>query len=178
NFSNFGKRGVLMGKNYDLPDYLDVQQIKAEHKDEAIAKIKNLCLEQSFAVLASRGKESAYTSLISFVVNEDFQEIIFASPTDTKKIDFIKKNKEVSLLIDNRDSNPNSINDILAVTVMGKAYIVNEKAGKYQEALGKKHQYLADFIKAPTTVIVRIKIDYYHYVSRFQEVIEWSPIDK
>ena len=165
----------MLDKKYDAPELIDTR--KKENKIQAFEEISELFGEQSFAVLATHGTEESYNSLISFVVNDDFSQIIFASPVDTKKIHNIRKNKQVSLLIDNRDTNPESINDILAVTASGKADIIEEekKKEKLANALIKKHSYLADFIKASTTAIIEVDISNYYYVSRFQEVFEWSP---
>lgn len=164
-----------MGKNYDEPKYIDVN--KENNNEQAIQLIKDLCTEQSFAVLATQGNQESYTSLISFAVSSDYGQIAFATPVNTKKLDFIKGNNQVSVLIDNRSTDPESINDIVAVTVMGQARVLNETAEieKWSKALMAKHNYLANFIQAPTTAIVLIDVAKYYFVSSFQAVVAWVP---
>lgn len=167
-----------MTKNYDAPSYIDVKQSDKKEKKDKINELKELCENQTFAVLASLAEKEAYNSLISYAVSDDFKEIIFASPEDTKKIRCIKKNKNVSLLIDNRDRNPKSINDIFALTVRGRAEILKSDLAPYKKQLKTRHPYLKEFIDAETTAIVRIKVSHYYYVGSFQEVFDWTPTEK
>lgn len=164
-----------MRKNYDEPQYIDVNQ--ENNRAEAIERIKSLCTEQSFAVLATQGNQECYTSLISFAASSDYRQIAFATPVNTKKLDLIKGNQQVSVLIDNRSNNPASINDIVAVTARGQARVLAETAeiANWSEALVAKHGYLANFIQAPTTAIVLIDVASYYVVRRFQAVMEWMP---
>lgn len=167
-----------MTKNYDAPSYIDVKETDKKDSQKKIEELKALCQSQTFAVLASHGPNEAYTSLISYSVSDDFKEIVFASPKDTKKINFIQENKNVSLLIDNRDSNPKSINDIFALTVRGRAEILKSDLATYKKQLKTRHPYLKEFIDAETTAIVRIKVSHYYYVGSFQEVFDWTPTEK
>ena len=88
-----------------------------------------------------------------------------------------KKNKSVSILIDNRSKNENNINDIAAITSLGQARVLKEKEeiDKWSKFLTDKHTYLDEFIEADTTAIVLVDIYKYYNVSSFQQVIEWSP---
>ncbi len=167
-----------MKKDYDEPKYIDIKREDKSDRKKAIERIKKLCQEQLFGVLATQGQRECYNSLISFETSEDLSKIVFATPIATKKFDFIKQNDSVSILIDNRSSNPESINDIAAVTAMGKVKILKEKeeTNKWSHALVDKHNYLESFIKAPTTAIILMEIDKYYYVSSFQEVVEWDPV--
>lgn len=165
-----------MNKNSDSPKYIDVKRTDNQRKAETIERMKELYRKQSFGVLATQGEEDASTSLISFVVSDDFSQLIFASPSDTKKIDLIKQNQEVSILVDNRDQQPETINDIVAVSAKGHAKILDKNSKEeFSNALIEKHQYLKDFIAADSTVIVSVDISKYYYVSSFQETLEWSP---
>lgn len=168
-----------MTKKYDEPKYIDVKREDSQNKrqkEKSIKMIKSLCTNQSFGVLATQGDETSYSSLISFVTNDDYSKLVFATPIDTKKLDYISKHNGVSVLIDNRNDNPNNINDIVAVTVMGKAIILDEdKKDFWIELLVDKHEYLKKFTDAPSTAIVMVDISKYFYVSSFQEVFEWDP---
>lgn len=169
-----------MTNKYEEPKYINVKRdikLDQKEKNKSIETIKNLCRDQSFAVLSTQGMNGCYSSLISFAINEDYSTMVFATPIDTKKIEFIKKNSGVSVLIDNRNDNPNDINDIVAVTVIGNARIL-EKNGNdlWTQLLIDKHNYLESFAVASTTAIVIIDISKYLFVSSFQEVIEWCPL--
>lgn len=166
-----------MKKRYDEPKYIDVRQADHSSNEQALKLIKQLCQEQSFAVLSTQGNQECYSSLISFVTSPDFCQLAFATPINTRKLDFIKANQRVSVLIDNRANNPDSINDIVAVTVMGKAKMLTEQAQteRWAQALIAKHGYLENFIQAPTTAIVLIDVAKYHFVSSFQAVVAWTP---
>lgn len=169
-----------MVKNYDKPEYIDVKRSdtgSVKNQDKAIELIKEMLENESFGVLATKGDNGCYTSLISFASNNDLTTILFATPIDTKKYEMIIKNNNVSILIDNRSDNEKSINDIAAITSIGEARILKEEAEKekWSKVLLDKHSYLDDFIEAETTALILVEISKYYYVTSFQEVIEWIP---
>ena len=169
-----------MGKDYDKPQYIDVKRDdKTDKKKEfkTINLIKEILSHQSFAVLATNRDHESYTSLISFASDEDLKNIAFATPIDTNKFKMIENNNNVSILIDNRSNNENSINDIGAITSIGSARILKEKEDikKWSRVLIDKHAYLNDFINAETTAIVLVEVSNYYYVTSFQEVLQWNP---
>lgn len=170
-------------KEYDEPMFIDVKRvnkgniknIKALNKT-AIA-IKELCDDQSFAVLSTQGTDQPYSNLISFAASDDLVNIVFATPIQTRKYNIIKHNRKVSLLIDNRSNQPDSINRISALTAIGNVKILKEEEeiNKWSKLLLDKHYYLNSFINAKSTALVLIEISKYFYVRRFQEVVEWTP---
>lgn len=170
-----------MTKDYDEPMFIDVKRKGAEDEgkddDKTINAMKDLLEDQSFAVLSTQGTEQPYSSLISFASTEDLECIIFATPIQTRKFNLIKQNQKVSLLVDNRSNQPDSINEISALTAIGNVEILTEKGDieHWSKLLIDKHKYLNDFIKASSTAIIVIKVSKYFYVRRFQEVFEWSP---
>lgn len=169
-----------MVKDYDKPQYIDVKREEKSNKKNNLATIeliKEMLNHEAFGVLATNTDNECYTSLISFSVDHDLKTMVFATPKDTKKFKMIEKNKSVSILIDNRSNNENSINDIGAISSLGLARILNEKeeVKKWAKVLIDKHAYLDDFINATTTAIILVEISKYYYVTSFQEVLEWSP---
>jgi len=165
-----------MKKNYDEPIY-KVKQA-GNIADEAIqSEIKNILLSESFAVLSTQGDGQPFSSLITYACSEDFKKIIFATPLATKKFDLISKCSKVSIMVDTRSSNPESINDINAITISGDALIAEDNQDKtlYLSLLVKTHPYLESFVNAPTTGIISVNVEQYLYVRKFQEVIEWTP---
>lgn len=179
NFSD-SREALSMGIKYDKPHYVEVQRedtANHEKKAKAIESIKTMLRNESFGVLATNAKNESYASLISFVTNEEATFLAFSTPIDTRKYRMIEKDGNVSLLIDNRSANLEDINQIAAITVIGKARIVTDKKEqkKWSQILIDKHSYLDDFICADTSAIILVEIETCHYVSSFQEVVEWSP---
>lgn len=169
-----------MIKKYDKPQYIDVKRGNTsdnKKKNQARESIKEILNKESFGVLATNRYDQCSTSLISFANSDDLTTIVFATPIETKKFEMIEENENVSILIDNRSDNENNINDIIAISSLGKARILKEKEEikKWSKVLIDKHNYLDEFINAETSSIVLVEILKYYYVSSFQEVIEWSP---
>lgn len=169
-----------MGKEYDKPHYIEVQREDAadyEKRAATIEAIKEMLKNESFGVLATNAKNESYTSLISFVTNKEATLLAFSTPIDTRKYRMIENDGNVSLLIDNRSSNLEDINHIAAITAIGKARILKDmkERKKWSQILIAKHSYLDEFICADTSAIILVEISKYHYVSSFQEVVEWQP---
>ncbi|MEI8390796.1 MAG: pyridoxamine 5'-phosphate oxidase family protein [bacterium] len=165
-----------MKKLYDEPLYTEKQNEKIA--DETIQnEIKKILLSQSFAVLSTQGNGQPFSSLITYVCSEDFKKIIFATPLATRKFDLISKCGNVSIMVDTRSSNPESINEINAITIIGNAKIAEDNQDKllYATMLIKSHPYLETFVKSSSTAIIAVDIEKYFYVRKFQEVIEWNP---
>lgn len=169
-----------MVKKYAKPNYIEVQREDTEDLEKrqtAIESIKMILKNEAFAVLATNAKNESYTSLITFVTNEEATFLAFSTPIDTRKYRMIEKDENVSLLIDNRSDNQEDINDIVAITAIGEARILKDikERKKWSRMIIDKHNYLDEFICADTSVIILVEIMKYHYVSSFQEVVEWNP---
>lgn len=165
-------------KEYDEPLFVDITHGKAENDREQVeAEIRELCSAQPFAVLATHGDGQPYTNLISFAFSENFDHFVFATPAQTRKYDLISKNNKVSLLIDNRAQQPESINLIRAVTITGKAKIIEDpgQVGKWSNLLISRHSYLEKFVKSSTSALILVDNIRFFYVRRFQEVYQWTP---
>lgn len=171
-----------MAKDYDEPMFIDVKRSDDDDKeldlsDSVIQSIKQLCEDQSFAVLATKGTDQPYSSLIGFATSEKLDYIVFATPVQTRKFNLLTHNQKVSLLIDNRSNQPDSINRISALTAIGSVSVLEKESEikEWSNILMDKHPYLSKFINASSTAIVLIKVNKYFYVRRFQEVVEWTP---
>ncbi|MFU8794157.1 MAG: pyridoxamine 5'-phosphate oxidase family protein [Dethiobacteria bacterium] len=167
-----------MKNDYDEPMFINVVSCRDDCSKEQIeAEIKEIIFNQPFAVLATQGEGQPYTSLISYAASTDLQHLVFATPVQTRKYSQIIKNKRVSLLIDNRSQQPESINLIRAITVTGQARALEkeEEAEQWARLLLNKHSYLAKFVKSNTSGLILIKVVRYFYVRRFQEVYQWIP---
>ncbi len=170
-----------MNNNYDEPAFVDVVAGNTENAGDQIeAEIRALCFEQPFAVLSTQDGGQPYTNLISFAISENLDQLIFSTPARTRKYNLIKKNKKVSLLIDNRAQQPESINLIRAVTITGTARALSDpkEVEHWSDLLINRHNYLEKFIKSPSSSLILIDIIRFFYVRRFQEVYTWKPVNR
>lgn len=167
-----------MNHDYDEPMFINVVSCRDDCSKEQIeTEIKEICFNQPFAVLATQGEGQPYTALISFAASSDLQHLVFATPSQTRKYSQIIKNNRVSLLIDNRSQQPESINLIRAITITGQARPLEkeEEVEQWSRLLLDKHSYLTRFVKSNTSSLVLIRVVRYFYVRRFQEVYQWIP---
>ena len=79
----------------------------------------------------------------------------------------------VAVLVDNRRNDPADFIEAAALTALGKAWELQgvERQQFVKVYLGK-HPYLEEFAASPTCALLRIKVDKYIVVTRFQEVRE------
>lgn len=139
--------------------------------------IRKLLESQEFAVLATRGEDITVTSLITFASSFDLKNLVFATPRDTGKFNLISSDENISILVDDRSLQQDSINKISALTITGKARILSNENEIFEWGglLLKKHPNLNSFLKTPTSAIILVEVIRYHYVKKFQEVWEWDP---
>lgn len=117
-----------MDKKYDEPQYIDVDRTSPEgiQAKDLKEEIKKLCDSQPFAVLATQGKDTTNASLISFMMSDDLKYMVFATPVNTTKYDFIVEQENVSVLVDDRSLQQDRINEISALTIVGKGKILSK----------------------------------------------------
>lgn len=169
---------MVIKKEYDEPEFIDVTKGQADLvSDQIVCEIKDLCFGQPFAVLSTQSDSQPFTNLISFAFNEDLDRFVFATPAQTRKYSSISRNGKVSLLIDNRAEQPDSINQIRAATVTGRAKILEDpkEIELWSTVLIKRHSYLEKFIKSPSSGLILVDVIRFFYVRRFQELYQWKP---
>lgn len=144
---------------------------------EETARLKHtvgdLLKGQNLAVLSTHHKGQPYASLVVFAATEDLKQILFATTRATRKYENIVQDPRVALLVDSRTNLNSDIHGAIAVTVTGRAEEVKEKD---KEAFLKiylaRHPHLKDFVRSPTCALLRVKVETYYMVSKFQKVIE------
>lgn len=168
-----------MVKKFEEPIFLNVQKnyTNEENARELENDIRKLLESQAFAVLATQGEKLIVTSLITFESSFDLKNIVFATPRNTEKFNLIDRDENISILVDDRSIHLDSINEISALTIIGKARILsNEKEIlEWGSQLTKKHPNLTSFVKAPSSAVILVEVVRYQYVKKFQEVWEWDP---
>ena len=99
--------------------------------------------------------------------------LFFATTQSTRKFANLSGDPRVSMLVDNRTNNPSDFRWAKAVTVTGKAEKIDkEKEVEITETYLRKHPHLKDFLDSPSCALIRIRVETYYLVTRFQEVME------
>jgi len=138
-----------------------------------IAEIRELIDRNYFAVLATRGKEYPYCTLVGFAATADLRHILFATKRHTRKYGNITADRRVSLLMDSRTNRAEDVMRAKALTALGKAEeLRGAAAARLKKTYLERHPNLRGFAENPNTALFRVKIDRYILVSRFQEVFE------
>lgn len=168
-----------MSKKTEEPLYIELHKnsLKGENVIELQDDIRKLCESELFGVLATQGKGITHASLISFAISNDLRYIVFATPINTGKFNLIAAEENISVLVDDRSSHKDSINEISALTIIGKGKILADENEIYKWAtlLIEKHPNLNTFVKAQSTAIILVDVEKYLYVKKFQEMTEWDP---
>jgi nitroimidazol reductase NimA-like FMN-containing flavoprotein (pyridoxamine 5'-phosphate oxidase superfamily) len=141
--------------------------------DRRRQSLKDLLDSQKLAVLGTHREGQPYGSLVSFAATEDLKQLLFATTRSTRKYENLTADARVSMLIDNRSNRDADIHEATAVTATGRA---DELEGTEKERFLRlylaKHPYLQDFVNAPTCALLRVRVETYYLVNRFQEVTE------
>lgn len=136
--------------------------------------LQELFRSQRYAVMATNEHEQPFTSLMAFAATNDLRQLVVLTERATRKFANLKANSQVALLIDNRENKGSDTQDSVAVTAIGEAEEADAEAGALLLDLYlARHPYLAEFAASPSCAIVRVKINSYLLVSRFQKVLEW-----
>lgn len=137
------------------------------------AFLKDLFYSQRLAVLATQSKKQPYGSLVAFMATNDLKHLLFVTTRATRKYDNISSNPRVAMVFDNRSNQESDFHQAAAVTATG---VVKEVVGPEKEVFQKlylsKHPYLKDFVSSPTCALLKVEVETYFVVSRFQNVVE------
>jgi len=140
---------------------------------DPLGKVRELLLLQRLAVLSTRNDDQPYGNLICYVASSDLRHILFATTRSTRKYANILGEARVALLVDNRSHDPADTFRSLAVTILGKVHELegNEEI-QAREAYLKRHPHLEEFVSSPSTALLRLDVEKYILVRRFQDVTE------
>lgn len=142
-------------------------------KTDGISGVRQLLLTQTLGVLATRGEEYPYTSLVGFAANGDLNVLVFATMKQTRKYANLKNHPAITMLVNSATNTAGDFNDASSVTVLGRAV---DPEGEEREALKSlylsKFPFLDDFVKDPACALVKMEIEKFILVTRFQEVTE------
>jgi nitroimidazol reductase NimA-like FMN-containing flavoprotein (pyridoxamine 5'-phosphate oxidase superfamily) len=140
---------------------------------ETLALIRNLLESQNLAVLSTQNHGQPYCNLIALAATGDLKYLLFATTRATRKYANLMADSRVAVLVDNRRNDASDFAAAAALTALGKAWEVQgaERQQLLAVYLGK-HPNLEEFVTSPTCALLRIRVDTYIVVTRFQEVRE------
>jgi heme iron utilization protein len=128
-----------------------------------------------FAVLATDNDGFPYTNIIGYLLDDDLKSLYFFTSRHTRKFRNIQKNPFVSVLIDNREIYADKTYLITAITMLGKASIIDRVHKHIRQRYLSRYMELGSFTESSFNKLIKIDISRYIVVSRFQEVIEMEP---
>ena len=147
-----------------------------EDSGEIKGTLKELFSSQKLAVLSTQSEGQPYASLVSFVATDDLKYLLFATGRATRKYANLTADSRAALLVDSRSNRDSDLHRAIAVTATG---IVDEVQGPDRDRLVglylAKHPYLDEFVNSPSNALLRLKVETYVMVSRFQNVIVLHP---
>jgi nitroimidazol reductase NimA-like FMN-containing flavoprotein (pyridoxamine 5'-phosphate oxidase superfamily) len=143
---------------------------------EVLETIRELLTSQRLAVLSTQNQGQPYGNLVAYAVTSELKYLLFATSRATRKYANLLADSRVSLLIDNRSNEAADFAKAAAVTVLGQAW---EMYGADRQQLLpvylERHPYLRDFATSPNCALLRVKVEKYILVNRFQDVREIHP---
>jgi nitroimidazol reductase NimA-like FMN-containing flavoprotein (pyridoxamine 5'-phosphate oxidase superfamily) len=150
----------------------EAREVKVVDHQQLTLQLKALFASQGLAVLSTSERGQPYCNLVAFSSSDDLRHLVFATTRATRKFSNIGSEPRVSMLVDNRSNKVSDFHEAMAVTATGNA---SEVMGPARDALLKvylaKHPHLEDFVMSPTCALMRVEVDRYYVVSRFQHVM-------
>jgi nitroimidazol reductase NimA-like FMN-containing flavoprotein (pyridoxamine 5'-phosphate oxidase superfamily) len=150
-----------------------MRTIQMEKTSQLKIFLKDLFSSQRLAVLATQNRGRPYGNLVAFMATDDLKHLLFATTRTTRKYANISKNPRIAIVVDNRSNQESDFHQAAAVTATGvvKEIMGPEKA-RFQELYLSKHPYLKDFVSSPTCALLKVEVETYTIVNRFQNVME------
>lgn len=147
------------------------------NKSEEISGLKQIIRDlfsvQKLAALSTYGHGQPYASLVAFAATEDLKYIIFATTRSTRKFENISSESNVSLLIDNRSNEEKDFSHAAAATALGRAEeIRGPEKDLFAEMYLTRHPHLKEFVSSPSCALLKVTVQKYYVVQRFQNVRE------
>jgi general stress protein 26 len=140
-------------------------------KKVGLDKIKLLLESQMLGVIATDMDGHPYANLVAFASTKDLKNIIFATSKNTTKYKNIKHNAKTSVLVDNRQNTPSDFEKSVSLTAFGEAKEIIINNTYYKKLYLDKHPKLMSFVNSSDCALIKIQIDRYQYVNKFQNII-------
>jgi nitroimidazol reductase NimA-like FMN-containing flavoprotein (pyridoxamine 5'-phosphate oxidase superfamily) len=149
------------------------RQMLLSEESELEQLIRDLFASQKLAVLGTQNRGQPYANLIAFAASEDLTSLYFVTGRATRKYANIEADARVTVLIDNRSNQDSDFSQAAAVTATGAAQeVVGSKRDEVLAIYLAKHPMLEEFVRSPTCALLRVEVQTYYLVRRFQNVME------
>jgi heme iron utilization protein len=145
--------------------------------EDGAGRVKELLDDQRFGVLCTcEPGGQPYASLVAFAATPDLAALIFATLRASRKYTNLAAEPRVSMLVDDRAKAAEELGAAAALTALGSA---SEIAGAERDAAASlllaRHPALRAFVASPGCALLRLAVDRYVLVTRFQQVVEVRP---
>jgi len=138
--------------------------------------LQELLESQKLAVLATQREGQPYCNLVAFAVTSDLKYVVFATPKRSQKYENMVRDGRISMLVDNRTGQDTDFQKAVAATIVGLAEDApTTDSDHLLELYIRKHPRLEEFVSSDDCALMRMSVDVYRMVRRFQEVIEITP---
>jgi len=149
-----------------------LEEVRLNNPSQLKKLLKDLFSSQPLAVLATQCNGQPYGNLVAFAATEDLKGLLFATARGTRKYSNITMDPRVAMVMDSRTNQKVDFERAVAVTATG---IVEEVRDEERNDLLKlyltKHPHLKRFVTSPRCVLLRVNVDTYVVVRRFQKVV-------
>ena len=134
--------------------------------------VRQILDSRGVAVLATQGGDYPHVCLVAFVASPDLRNLFFVTGRSTRKFQNIKRDSKVMLLVDDRANTLEDFDGATVITGRGSAVPVDtaHAHGTFSSYL-RRHPHLETFARDKSSVLVKVEIDSYAVVTRFQEVM-------
>jgi nitroimidazol reductase NimA-like FMN-containing flavoprotein (pyridoxamine 5'-phosphate oxidase superfamily) len=135
--------------------------------------LQDLLATQNFGVLCTQGQGHPYGTVVCFANSEDMARIWFSTTRSTRKFTHIRDDDRVAFVVDNASNRAADLFEAVAATGTGHAReLMGAERGAASERYLAKHPHLKEFAASPNCALVEVRIETFHVVTRFQEVVE------
>jgi len=149
------------------------KESKAARDNEALETLRRLLTSQQVAVLATHKEGQPYGSLVGFTASRDLKSLFFATSRTTRKFANLAADGRVAMTFDDRSHAEADFYEAVGVTACGHAAeITKSPRSRALKQFLAKHPHLHDFVMSPHCAFVRVRVEKYVMVRRFQEVVE------
>lgn len=137
-------------------------------------RLRTLLSTQRFGVLSTRQEDGRpYASLVAFAATADLTRLVFATLRTTRKHANLVADGRVAFLVDDRENRETDLQRASALTALGSAS--EARGAEHAELSGlflARQPEMADFLGLPDCAVMRLDVQTYLLVSRFQRVVE------
>jgi len=156
-----------------MPSISAFREEHLKEKEQVKQILHELFSSQKLAVLGTHQSGQPYGSLVAFAATPDLKNLFFATTRATRKFANLRADSRVSMVFDNRSNRVADFRKAVAATALGRAREIKGRDRiKFAKMYLTKHPHLKEFVSSPTCALVRIRVDVYIVVWRFQNVFE------